>query len=97
VSKALKEKGDIPLYPAPPVPLPNLGPHHDHTYSVVKVRGLTGKSSPFEVVKATRGSEMERQGIAVIATDNPGEFYVLNTSEKDGGGHAEELLDQRCR
>lgn len=101
VRTALKKKGNIPLYPAQPVPVANLGPHHDHTYSVVKVKGLTGKDSPFEVVRAEHAGDMEKQGIAVIGAEGKGEFYVLNTSETDtpgnnNQGHAEELLDQKC-
>ena len=71
-----------------------------HTYDVVKVPVLAGENSPFEVVRALRRADqaqMAKQGIAVVAAKRTGGFYVLNTSEDDGGGHAEELLDQRCR
>lgn len=69
-------------------------------YRVVKVRGLIGDSSPFEVVTKMLKppDDIEDQGIAVIASDKPGEFYVLSTTYHDGegGGGAEELLDQNC-
>ena len=66
----------------------------------VKVPVLAGENSPFEVVEKMRGGSqaaMAKQGIAVVAARRRGGYYVLDTSEDAGGGHAEELLDQRCR
>ena len=69
-------------------------------YQLIKVRSLTGDSSPFEVVKRMLASpgDMEDQGIAVVVSEKPGEFYVLSSTYHDdtGGGGAEELLDQSC-
>jgi CDP-diacylglycerol pyrophosphatase len=69
-------------------------------YQVIKVRSLTADSSPFEVVKRMLASpgDMQDQGIAVVLSEKPGEFYVLSTTYHDGagGGGAEELLDQSC-
>jgi hypothetical protein len=40
---------------------------------------------------------MKHHGIAVIGSRKRDEYYVLDTTEKNGdGGHAEELLDQTC-
>ena len=90
------EQAEIPVYPAKPLKLPVLGPR-DHTYRAVRVSKLTGESSPFRVVMHQVGkSAMKNHGIAVIGSSGDGEFYVLETSEKDSGGHAEDLLDQRC-
>ncbi len=95
VSAAL-EYADIPWFPAKPRELPKFGPRQ-HTYRAVKVSTLTGESSPFLVVMRQVGkSAMQHHGIAVIGASKGGEFYVLETSEEDGGGHAEDLLDQRC-
>jgi CDP-diacylglycerol pyrophosphatase len=95
-----QNKASIPRFSpeAKPLRIP-LGPRHN-TYAVVRVQGLAGSSSPFAVVEALHGadqSEMAKQGIAVVAAKHRGEYYVLNTTEGEGGGHAEELLDQRCR
>jgi CDP-diacylglycerol pyrophosphatase len=100
VRTALNENaGSIPNYSpaAQGLRLP-LGPRQ-HSYEIVKVKSLAGKSSPFKVVERMHGeeqSEMAKQGITVVAAGK-NDFYVLNTSEEDGGGHAEELLDQGCR
>jgi len=81
-------------------PTPERFPGFRSEYQVIKVRGLTGDNSPFEVVRKTlkMPGDMRNQGIAVIASDKPGEFYVLSTTYHDGegGGGAEELLDQSC-
>ena len=91
------ETSDIPRYPAKPRELADFGPGH-HTYHAVRVRKLTGESSPFRVVLRRVGKRaMRHQGIAVIGSQKDGEYYVLSTTETDGqGGHAEELLDQEC-
>lgn len=69
-------------------------------YQVIKVRGLAGDNSPFEIVKRMLASpgDMQDQGIAVVVSEKPGEFYVLSSTyhDGDGGGGAEELLDQTC-
>jgi CDP-diacylglycerol pyrophosphatase len=68
-------------------------------YEVIKVRSLTGDNSPFKVIRKflTRPEDMQDQGIAVIPSEKPGEFYVLSTTYgAQGGGGAEELLDQHC-
>ena len=96
VSTAL-ENADIPLFPAKPRAIHRLGGLH-HTYRAVKVNALTGESSPFRIVMRRAGvSAMKYHGIAVIGSQTDGEYYVVYTSENDGGGHAEELLDQKCR
>ena len=93
---ATLEKADIPWDPAKPRELRDFGPR-GHTYQAVKVRKLTGKSSPFRVVMRRVGKRaMQQHGIAVIGSQKSGEYYVLATSEEDGGGHAEDLLNQRC-
>jgi CDP-diacylglycerol pyrophosphatase len=94
---ATLESADIPWYPAKPRELRDFGPRH-HTYRAVRVRKLTGASSPFRVVIRRAGKRaMQHHGMAVIGSQRTGQYYVLDITEKDGqGGHAEELLDQRC-
>ena len=75
-------------------------PPQNHSYRAVKVTGLAGKSSPFEVIQAFPGAKgtMAAQSIALAATPKDGEFYVLDTQyHGKGTGSAEELLDQTCK
>jgi CDP-diacylglycerol pyrophosphatase len=70
-----------------------------HHYEVVRVSGLTGKSSPFEFAErlATTAHQRGDESVAVIGSRNRGEYYVLDTYCHDGNpGHAETLLDQNC-
>ena len=97
VSKTLQST-DVPAYPAPPVKL-HLGTH-GNIYAAVKVTGLTGQNSPFNVVESFPGvkGHMAEQSIAVIGSLNPSEYYVVDTYRNGSNpGHAEELLDQTCR
>lgn len=80
-------------------PVPETFPGMRAQYQVIKVRSLTGENSPFKVVRKflSRPEDMQDQGIAVIASERRGEFYVLSsTYGTPGGGGAEEILDQRC-
>jgi len=91
---------NIPEYAEGAIPLRVPLGAHRNLYAVVKVRALAGTTNPFAVVENAHGgrqSEMAKQGIAVVAAKRTGEYYVLNTDEDDGGGHAEEILDQRCK
>lgn len=67
-------------------------------YRVMKVRSLTGENSPFKVVRKflKQPEGMQDHRIAVIPSDKPGEFYVLSSTYGQGGGGAEQLLDQHC-
>ena len=68
-------------------------------YQVIKVRSLAGENTPFKIVRKflSRPEDMQDEGIAVIPSERPGEFYVLSsTYGVQGGGGAEELLDQHC-
>jgi CDP-diacylglycerol pyrophosphatase len=101
VSRTLQRNAArIPEYSANVTPLHIKVGARNNSYEVVQVRGLAGNNSPFAIVNAMHGGEqsaMARQGIAVVAAKRKGEYYVLNTSEDEGGGHAEEILDQSCR
>lgn len=92
------ETTPIPLYPAPAVKL-QLGAHNN-TYMAVKVTGLAGQNSPFEVIQAMPGAKdhMADQSIAVIGSGKPNEYYVVNTTSNGANpGYAEELLDETCQ
>jgi CDP-diacylglycerol pyrophosphatase len=71
-----------------------------NTYKVVKVSSLRGKDSPFKVVQHFPGvsdGNMREQSIAVIGSETPEKFYVLDTYHHDANvGGAEELLNQDC-
>jgi len=96
VVRTLKQQDSKIGFDAPtPEAFPGMRSH----YQVIKVRGLTGVDSPFKVVRKflSRPEDMQDQGIAVIPSNKPGEFYVLSTTySAQGGGGAEEVLDQRC-
>jgi CDP-diacylglycerol pyrophosphatase len=75
-----------------------LGPRRD-SYEVVKVTGLVGASSPFNLVRAIPGAQrhMADQSIAVVGARAPGWYYVLDTfSHGSNSGHAEQILDETC-
>jgi CDP-diacylglycerol pyrophosphatase len=76
-----------------------LGPY-DNPYEVVKVNGLNGSSSPFNLVAAMPHAKghMGDQSIAVIGSNTAGVYYVLDTYyvKGDNPGSAEELLNQAC-
>src|SRR5208337_3061932 len=62
------ETAPVPVYPAPAVKV-QLGAHNN-TYMAVKVTGLAGQNSPFEVIQAMPGvkDHMADQSIAVIGS-----------------------------
>jgi CDP-diacylglycerol pyrophosphatase len=99
VARALATKaGTIGTDPSRPAHFP-LGPA-DHVYRVIKTTGLAGDESPFNLVAAMPGArgEMADQSIAVIGSNTPGTYYVLDTEARGTNpGAAEELLDQTCR
>jgi CDP-diacylglycerol pyrophosphatase len=73
-----------------------LGPA-SHIYRVIKARSLSGADSPFSLVAALpgAGADMGNQSIAVVGSEAPDTYYVLDTSAGHGNpGAAEELLDQ---
>jgi CDP-diacylglycerol pyrophosphatase len=75
-----------------------LGPD-DHAYRVIKVTGLTGAESPYDLVAAIPGAkaDMADESIAVVGSPTPGSYYVLETyAHGTNPGSAEELLDQFC-
>jgi CDP-diacylglycerol pyrophosphatase len=83
--------------PARPTTLP-LGPD-GHRYTALRVRALGGDASPFLRVAAEPGAraDMKDQSIAVIGTDSPDVWDVVDTRAGGGNpGAAEELLDQSC-
>ena len=97
VSQTLESR-DIPMYPAQDVTLP-LGPH-GRPYDAVKVTGLSGANSPFEVIQDIPGvkDSMPDESIAVIGSPKAGEYYVVNTRHHGSDrGDAEELLDETCQ
>jgi CDP-diacylglycerol pyrophosphatase len=72
----------------------------ENRYRVVRTASLSGVASPFELVRAMPDgrSDMADQSIAVVGSQKPGSFYVLDTwAEGANRGAAEELLDQYCR
>jgi CDP-diacylglycerol pyrophosphatase len=74
-------------------------PPHGNPYWVVKVSGLTGKDSPWEVIQSMPGvkDHMAEQSIAVVRSQQAGEYYVLDTYfHGTDCGAAEELLDETC-
>jgi CDP-diacylglycerol pyrophosphatase len=88
---------NIGANPAQPVEV-TLGPQ-DNLYRVVKTTSLT-KRNPFELVATMPGAadDMKDQSIAVIGSNEPGVYYVLDTRHHGSNpGAAEELLDQTCR
>ena len=92
------QAGNIGTNPATPAQFP-LGPAA-HMYRVIKTTALTGSKSPFNLVAAMPGvrGEMADQSIAVIGSNTPGSYYVLDTEAHGSNpGAAEELLDQTCR
>jgi CDP-diacylglycerol pyrophosphatase len=96
VRKAL-EAGNIPLWPARPVTR-MLGPA-GNDYAAVKVRALSGATSPFRIAQAMAGGvgDMKDRSIAVVGAQEADMYYVLVTTSKGAGtGHAEELLEQTC-
>jgi CDP-diacylglycerol pyrophosphatase len=98
VSKLLVNVKQMSSDPAKPTTL-NLPPHNN-PYEAVKVAGLTGKSSPFEIIQAFPGvkNHMADQSIAVVGSSKAGEYYVLDTyAHGTNPGMAEELLDQTCK
>lgn len=99
VSKILEARdNEIGVDPAKSVALEL--PPHNNTYRAVKVTGLTGDKSPFEVIQAIPGvkDHMAEQSIAVIGSQKGNEYYVLDTYyHGTDSGAAEELLDQNCR
>jgi CDP-diacylglycerol pyrophosphatase len=89
--------GNIGTNPSTPVHFP-LGPA-DHLYRVVKTTGLVDEQSPFKLAAAMPGARdaMVDQSIAVIGSNTPGTYYILDTEARgDNHGAAEELLDQTC-
>jgi CDP-diacylglycerol pyrophosphatase len=88
--------GQIGNDPAKPVEIP-LGPQK-HPYRVIKVASLVA-ASPFDLVAAMPGAknDMAEQSIAVIGSQTPGSYYVLDTYHRGSNqGAAEELLEQTC-
>ena len=76
-----------------------LGPA-DHIYRVIKVSGLGGADSPFDLAAELPGAkaDMGAQSIAVVGSPASGAYYVLDTTaEGSNPGAAEELLDQTCK
>jgi CDP-diacylglycerol pyrophosphatase len=83
--------------PAAPLTIP-LGPRR-HRYRVVGAASLVAPG-PFALAAAMPGArrDMAAQSIAVIGSQHPGLFYVLDTYHHPGNpGAAEELLDQTCQ
>jgi CDP-diacylglycerol pyrophosphatase len=98
VARTLAGKaGNIGTDPTMPAQFP-LGPA-DHIYRVIETTALTGSESPFNLVAAMPGAraDMADQSIAVVGSNTPGTYYVLDTEANDTNhGAAEELLDQTC-
>lgn len=98
IARSLAAKaGMIGTDPTMPAQFP-LGPA-DHLYRVIKTTALTGSESPFDLVAAMPGArgDMADQSIAVIGSNTPGTYYVLDTeAHGTNPGAAEELLDQTC-
>jgi CDP-diacylglycerol pyrophosphatase len=104
VSAALKQNDQKIKHgdPAHPFELKLRG----HVYEVVRVTGLEGDRSPFQVVRGFPHAKdhMADQSIAVVGTETVNEFYVLDTFHHDGTidgdppnrGSAEKLLNQDC-
>lgn len=99
VSKTLASRDhEIGMDGAQPITLEL--PPHGNPYRVVKVTGLTGKNSPWEVIQSMPGVKrhMAEQSIAVVRSLKAGEYYVLDTySHGTDWGAAEELLDETCK
>lgn len=98
VARTLTAKaGSIGTNPTMPAQFP-LGAAA-HIYRVIKTMDLTGSESPFNLVAAMPGAraDMADQSIAVIGSNIPGTYYVLDTEARGTNhGAAEELLDQTC-
>ena len=101
VQRCLEDKdrrGEISSQPKHPSRLP-LGPWCT-VYEVVKVRSLSDNDSPFKVVRhfpAVNDQNMADQSIAVVGSNQPENYYVLDTYRHGKNlGSAEELLNQSC-
>lgn len=68
-----------------------------HPYEALKLTGLTGDNSPFNVYRKlphVKGFE-EHQSVAIFKVPNSNDYYLVNTySDGNYKAHAEELLDQ---
>jgi CDP-diacylglycerol pyrophosphatase len=98
--KSVLESKDkqIPIYPAQPVNLQL--PPNNNTYEAVKLTGLTGANSPYNVIQSFTGvkGNMGKQSIAVVGSKTAKQYYLLNTYvHGTDKGEAEELLDQTCK
>lgn len=75
-----------------------LGPDQ-HIYRVVRAITLVGSENPYNLVAQMPGAkdDMADESIAVVGSQTPGSFYVLETyAHGTNPGSAEELLDQFC-
>jgi CDP-diacylglycerol pyrophosphatase len=97
IAKALADDdAKIGTDPATPFELTLAG----NRYRVVRTTSLSGADSPFDLVRAMPGArdDMAEQSIAVVGSQTPGSFYVLDTwVEGTNRGAAEQLLDQYCQ
>jgi CDP-diacylglycerol pyrophosphatase len=92
------QRGEISSQPAHPTAIA-LGPGC-RPFEVIKVNSLKGKNSPFDVIRRFPGvndGNMKEHSIAVVGSETPDSFYLLDTYHHgDNIGGAEELLNQDC-
>jgi CDP-diacylglycerol pyrophosphatase len=96
----LKDNNEaIPLYPSDDAKAKRVvvKPVFGGKYTAVRLSGLNGPSSPFKLANEIKGmsdGEMANHSLAIIGSQTPGEYYLLNKTAYRA--HAEELLDQKC-